>query len=345
MKLFFNRFFIMLKRSITQPVNVAMLVILLLLAVIYRQIPASQKSLYLPVAVICEDEDPDMNAMVEDLCTTNSIFHFYKVDSKEAMYDEISAKNANFGILIPRGFTEKALNAGTDTPIQVYTTKASLLPSLSRDEIFMHIFRFVSVRVMKEEIEKSSLFEGIDKTKLFEAIDKVYQDFRNGNEIFRVEDTTGGVYNELTREEKVEIPVRKLAGLFILTAGLIGIATFLKDSDERLYLRLRGGERYYMRLLHIISCIIPMSVITWPVLWITEGGNGLLLLGQVALYTLVCIVYSLVLSILIRSSSVYQKVLPILITMAIILGGVLFDVSSFDRTFRIVSMFLPTYYF
>lgn len=59
MKLFFNRFFIMLKRSITQPVNVAMLVILLLLAVIYRQIPASQKSLYLPVAVICEDEDPD----------------------------------------------------------------------------------------------------------------------------------------------------------------------------------------------------------------------------------------------------------------------------------------------
>ena len=85
----------------------------------------------------------------------------------------------------------------------------------------------------EEEIEKSSLFEGIDKTKLFEAIDKVYQDFRNGNEIFRVEDTTGGVYNELTREEKVEIPVRKLAGLFInevqtihITRNRLAIAVF-----------------------------------------------------------------------------------------------------------------------
>ena len=143
----------------------------------------------------------------------------------------------------------------------------------------------------------------------------------------------------------MEIPVRKLAGLFILTAGLIGIATFLKDSEERLYLRLRGPERYYMRLLHIISCIIPMSLITWPVLWITEGGNGLAILGQVALYTLICIAYSLILSVIIRSSSVYQKVLPILITMSIIFGGVLFDITSFDRAFRIISMVTPTYYF
>ena len=57
MRLFFNRFFILLKRSIRQPVNAVMLMILVLLAVIYRQIPASEKSLYLPVAVLCEDTD------------------------------------------------------------------------------------------------------------------------------------------------------------------------------------------------------------------------------------------------------------------------------------------------
>ena len=52
MKLLLNRFFILLKRSVKQPINIAMLVILLALAIIYRQVPASEKTLYLPIAAL-----------------------------------------------------------------------------------------------------------------------------------------------------------------------------------------------------------------------------------------------------------------------------------------------------
>ena len=345
MRLFFNRFFILLKRSIRQPVNLAMLGVLLLLAVVYRQIPASEKSLYLPVAILSEDTDPDMQAVVNDLCSANSIFHFYTVESKEEMYRDISSGKANSGMMIPAGFMENAWT--TDTPVKVitFTSQASSLPSLCRDEFFNRFYRYEAPRIIKELMKKSDTYRAMDQAQLYALTDRIYQKLRNDKEIFRVEDASGGVYNELTREEKVEIPVRKLAGLFILTAGLLGIATFLKDSEERLYLRLRGGERYYMRLIHIISCILPMAVISWPVLWITEGGNGAALLGQVGLYTLVCIAYSLFFSLILRSSAVYQKVLPILLTMAIVFGGILFDVTSFDRTFKAISMCLPTYYF
>ena len=345
MRLFFNRFFILLKRSIRQPVNVAMLAILLLLAVIYRQIPSSEKSLYLPVAVLCEDTDPVMQETVQSLYSSNSIFHFHPVDSTDDMYLELSSGKSNSGIVIPKGFTENAWDPETDIHIQVYSTQATMLPSLCRDEIFSRFYRGEAANIIIKKMESVPAYQSIDPVLREQAMNRIFEAIRNGGEVFRVEDASGGVYNELTREEKVEIPVRKLAGLFILTAALIGIATFLKDSEERLYLRLRGSERYVMRLLHIVSCILPMAVISWPVIWITEGGNGLIILGQVALYTLICIVYSLFFSVIIRSSSVYQKVLPILLTMAIILGGVLFDVASFDRTFKIISMCLPTYYF
>ncbi len=345
MRLFFNRFFILLKRSIRQPVNAVMLMILVLLAVIYRQIPASEKSLYLPVAVLCEDTDPIMQKTVDSLCNSNSIFHFHPVKDKDEMYQELSSGESNSGILIPAGFTEQAWTTTTDLRIQVYTTQASMLPSLCRDEIFNRFFRGAAVSIILKNMSGISDYAGIDASQMADALNRIYESILSRGDIFRVEDSSGGVYNVLTREEKVEIPVRKFAGLFILTAGLIGIATFLKDSEERLYLRLRGGERYVMRLLHIISCILPMSLISWPVIWITEGGNGLMILGEVVLYTLVCILYSLLFSVIIRSSSVYQKVLPILLTLAIVFGGVLFDVSSFDRTFKYISMCLPIYYF
>lgn len=349
MKLLLNRFFILLKRSVKQPVNVAMLVILLALAIIYRQVPASEKTLYLPIALLSEDPDPVTKKTVEDLIHANAIFHFYTVDSREQMYADISSGKANSGFVIPAGFTENAVSTDTPTPIEVYVTEASMLPSLSRDEFFTHFFRNYAPKIIESRMKQSQAYgtEALmaEMPDILAKLSEIYEGFRNGSEIFRVEDASGGVYNELTREEKVDIPVRKLAALFILAAGLIGIATYLKDSEERLYMRLRGSERYVMRLLHIISCILPMSVIAWPVLWITEGGNGLLLLGQVALYTLVCILYSYIFSMILRTMSIYQKVLPILLTMAIILGGVLFDISSFDSTFKVISLLLPTYYF
>ena len=345
MKLFFNRFFILLKRSIKQPVNIAMLAVLLVLAIIYRQVPASEKTLYVPVALLSEDDSPLMQKTVEDLVHANSIFHFYTVDSREQMYEDISSGTANSGFVIPAGFTENALTTDTKTPIEVYTTQASLLPSLSRDEVFDQFFRHYALEIIMFQLGESPVYSADQLQALSGKLDEIYDTYLNSSEIFRVEDASGGVYNELTREEKVDIPVRKLAGLFILAAGLIGIATYLKDSEEHLYERLRGSERYVMRVLHIVSCILPMTLIAWPVLWITEGGNGLLLLGQVVLYSLACILYACFFSVILRSSSVYQKVLPILLTFAIIFGGVLFDIASFDNAFKAVSMCIPTYYF
>lgn len=345
MKLFLNRFFILCKRSIKQPVNLAMLFTLILLAVIYRQIPSSERSLSIPVAILCDDQDPDMQAVAEEMQSQNSIFHFYRVSSREEMYQDILQKKANSGIYIPEGFSENAYDTQTENKLIFYTSPSTLLPSLCRDELFNHIFKKIAVRAAKKTFSSDPLFSSTDPSVLNEKIDQYYDYYRNSTEIFRVEDSSGGVYNELTRTEKADLPIRKFAALFIFAAGMVGIATYLLDTDERLYTRLRKAERRYMRLLHIISAILPMTIISYPVILITEGGNPLVVLGQVLLYALACILYSLVTSLVIRKSSVYQKVLPVILTMSIILGGVIFDVTQFERALKYLSMLFPPYYF
>ncbi len=346
MKLFFNRFFILMKRSLKQPVNLVMLLVLLLLAIIYRSIPASEKSMYIPVAILCEDEDPRMKESVGEMTKMNSIFHFYTVQSEEELYQEISSRNANTGILIPKGFLAQESNSSFDKKVLLYTTPSSLLTTMIQDSLFSHIFRLKAIDFIHEYISGSQLYQDLDMSKVLKQTDTLYTQVRNSSEIFRLEDSSGGVYNEITREDKLDIPVRKLAGLFILTAGLLGISTYLRDSEERLYLRMRGMERYSVQLLHIVSCILPMALISWPVIWITEGGNGLYLLGRVAVYTLICVTYAFILSLIIRKSTIYQKVLPVLLVLAILLGGVIFDLTdSSTGFFRILSMCMPVYYF
>ena len=345
MKLNRNRFFILCKRSLLQPVNLAMLITLLLLALIYNGIPTSERSVYIPVAILCEDDDPLIIETAEEMITRNSIFHFYAVSSREEMYNDISGGKANSGLYLPAGLGKEVTNIASDVKIIMYISPASLLPSLCRDEIFNVLFRKIALRMAREKVAATEPYSDMDPAALDQLLEETYQYYTEGSEIFRVEDTSGGVYNAITREEKTELPVRKLAGLFIFAAGMMGIATYLKDKEERLYDRLRRSERPLMRLFHIASAILPITLISWPVILVTEGGNPAMLLLRIFLYALACIAYATLFGFLLRRSAVYQKVLPVILTLAILLGGVIFDVSKFEQSMRILSMLFPPYYF
>ena len=345
MKLTLNRFFIMIKRSLKQPVNLVMLLVLVTLAIIYQGIPASQKSMYIPVAVLCEDNDPDIQKITESLISRNSIFHFYAVESRDEMYRDISEEKANSGIVIPEGFGAEILNPERDKKILYYTTPGTFLPSLCKDELFNLLFRYISLENLKTLMKNNELYSPDQLPEAISLLSERFDEYMDSSKIFRVEDASGGEYNELTREEKTEIPVAKLAGLFIFAAGMVGIATYLKDKEEKLYLRLVGSQRIVMQCFHIISAILPMTLISIPVILITEGGNVLSVIGRVGLYALACIVYTLIFSLVIRKSTVYQKVLPVVLTLAVLLGGVIFDITQFDRSMKILAMLFPPYFF
>ncbi len=345
MKLLLNRFFILLKRSLKRPINLGMLFVLLLLAVIYKQLPSSEKTLYIPVAVLSESRDPVIADAVDQLYRRNSIFHFYAVKNKEEMYNDISSGKANSGICIPAGYVIRTDLKLPEDKIVFYSSPATLLPSLCRDEVFNLLFRCLAPSMVTERMMQSEAYAGKDAALLLSAVRKAFDHYKESTEIFRLEDAYGTAYNALTREEKADIPIRKLCGLFIFAAGLVGISSYLMDKESKLYIRLRGPERVYMRLLHILSTMLPITVISYPVILITQEVSALGLLGDLALYILICCLYTLVLSLIVPGSRIYQKVLPVVLTLSVLLGGVIFDASRFDQGLRLFSMLFPPYYF
>ena len=72
-----NRLKVMLKRSIKQPLNIIMLLILIAVLIIYKNLPAEEKSEYIPVVVYSDDRSQEAEKMVDDLLSRNSIFVFY----------------------------------------------------------------------------------------------------------------------------------------------------------------------------------------------------------------------------------------------------------------------------
>ena len=55
MKLFMNRLYVMLKRTIIQPLYIVMLITLVVLSIIYVNIPDREKTIYVPAAILNED--------------------------------------------------------------------------------------------------------------------------------------------------------------------------------------------------------------------------------------------------------------------------------------------------
>lgn len=80
MRLFLNRLSVLAKRSLINPAMYVMSAVIILMALLVIFVPEKETSIYIPVAVLNEDSSEDTKNIVDDLCSMNSIFHFYEVD-------------------------------------------------------------------------------------------------------------------------------------------------------------------------------------------------------------------------------------------------------------------------
>ena len=78
-----------------------MAAVLITLALFCMLIPESEKSVYLPVAILNNDDNEKTDEIVEELCNMKSVFEFYEVGSEEEMLDDLAQGKANTGFVIP----------------------------------------------------------------------------------------------------------------------------------------------------------------------------------------------------------------------------------------------------
>ena len=332
MRLFMNRLMVNIKRCMLSPFMYVMAAVLITLALFCILIPESEKSVYLPVAILNNDDNEKTEEIVEELCDMRSVFEFYEVDSEEEMLDDLAQGKANTGFVIPEDFLERSTG-----------TKKH---SLATEEVFERFFRYNALLILENTLEDYGYNEGGADNA---GIEDIYNGFIEGDGIYVLTGLQGEQYDEMTKSEKIEIPLYKFAGLFIYAACLLGLLSFLTDVDNRIYLRFGKVQRIYMALIQIAIYALPISVLS-TLCFLAAGIE--FSFAWVFLYTLAVIALSLAIGVVIillpikvSPAKVLSAVLPVYLILCFLFGGILFDLASFSKFLKNICMIFPPHYF
>lgn len=340
MKLFWNRFGIMLKRTVKQPIYIVMLLFILCLSVFYVLVPSEKKSLYITAAVLCEDTSDEAALFLDDLTKANSVFSFYIVNDLNELKKDVISGKANSGFVIPEGFLNESINDEYNELITEYVTTGSFLPRVAFEEIYVGTFKYTSYGLLRKQ-----LFDQNEELKKEEVLIKdVYDNLSVAERLFNT-DKEYEEYNELTKDSKMELPIRKIAGLFIFIAAILGTASYITDRENNIYLLMSRYERIALRFIHIMSSVLPMGITTFFVLLILNEMSLLKSAIHVTVYIFAVSCISLLFGLLFKRSKTFYKFLPVLLVLTMVLSGVFFDIGKYNLFMQYLAKLFPPYYF
>ncbi|MBR0515269.1 MAG: ABC transporter permease [Eubacterium sp.] len=357
MKLFMNRLYVMLKRTIIQPLYIVMLITLVVLSIIYVNIPDREKTIYVPAAILNEDTSSSSTEFEEELFRSKSIYHFYKVSSLDELKNDVLSGKANVGFHIPEGFFEHSYDLRNAYLITEYTTNSSRLPTVARELLFGQLFDEITPYIIHDEIYKMVVSPLIDDGTLDNAsaeklgdelsqdADSIFSNYHMNDSVFKNAENNQDKYDSITEVTKTELPVRKLAALFIFVVALMGTSSYLTDKEKNIYLIAGKGDRISLRITHIISSLLPISVISCLCLILIREMPLPELLLKMFLYMITVAVYSVLLSLILRKNHTFYRVLPVILVLTIVFSGIFFDIGKYNDTMKHLSMLFPPYYF
>jgi len=322
-----------------------MLFVLPALVTFYRLTPTSSKSAYISVAIYNEDTGSENSVLLtERLVASNHIFKFYEVDSAEKLQNDIIAKDASFGFIIPEGFFESVSKEDYSNKIMVYKTPSSQLVKSAYEIIFGLVFDISSPARLAEYLSSKEEFSGISQDELFTELKADYTSSKNSENPFSIKDISSGTVNDFSTPTALNIPFTRIAGLMIFLSAFIGLFSFIIDRENKLFNAHFTVKMVSLALSSVIAFSIPAFLVSLVSVIIADVMPFKRVIFELSIYTLCMIALALVCGFIIRKSTVFSKVLPVYIILMIIFGGIFFDVTGFSSTLGFIARFFPTSY-
>lgn len=307
---FINRFTIFTKRILIKKIYLIMLLSLIILTGIYVILPAKKQSTDIKVGIYCEDNQLYYEQTLTLLAEKNSIYTFYTVSSEEALINDVNSQKAECGYYIPEGFFEAYINGNAqETPITQYISPASILSSAVNETFYSVIMQVCSPEILTYSVNIPEYNE-----ELTSNLD-VYM---NSDEIFTIADVADGTLNHKTYEYKLDIPIYELSLILILTSGLMGLLLYYEDKEKGLYTPLSKKSKFGIKLISIITAIIPILIVGCIASSIVAGS--LEVFASLGIYALIIFGFSILLSTIVRKSKQLTTIIPLILLISVIVS-------------------------
>ncbi|MCM1273472.1 MAG: hypothetical protein NC225_01460 [Clostridium sp.] len=305
---FKNVFHVSLKRMLLRKLYIFILAVLVLLTAVYQLLPMAGKSSDINVAVYIEDNSSYADMLADKTLHSTSVYHFYMSDNVEQLITDVKSGNAECGIVVPTGFMDGYITGNIEQKLSVYTVPGTTLASTVTETFFSYIYSICATDILLHAIGTPALNDG-----LVTAITT----YLSSDEIFRIEDVSTGTYSSTILNYHIKLPVHEAALCLIIFAGLLGLLTYMTDSERSIFIALPNTTRLLVLTANVAAAILPICLVSVACCLLTYGRS--IFITNIIICSFVAALASIVLQPIIRKSTTLSKVLPIIMLGSIVL--------------------------
>lgn len=307
-----NRFIVFFKRIFSKKLYIFILLLLPTLTLIYKAIPNKQKTTDIRVAIYSEDTSNYYDLLMPKLTNASKLYLFYETTDKESLINDVKSGYAECGYFIPEHFFDNYIIGNDyDTKMELYNIPSTTLDSAISETLFSKIF---------DICEKDILSFAVNMPEYDDELYERYLAYTDGDSVFQLKDTKDKAFSYENIVYKVELPIAEIAIILIFFAGLLGLLNYMKDAESGIYITLNSNEKFIVKSINMIVALIPITLIGFICIVLTYGFS------KQASYVLLlapCVfVFNLLLNIFIRKSTLFEKVLPVLLLICSVIAFV-----------------------
>ena len=348
MKKLFTWCFILIKRTVKNPLLIILMLIMPILALIADKIPSFHNDVSYEAGIYFDGTDELSTALMESLLGTKGIFSFTEYTDIEEMTQDIKTKKLSCGYILPDDLSKRVDikdNYGCITVIM--PPSVGLQPAIN-EYMYAELIRLQNYNILTDYVTDQKWFSVTDTDAMDELIE-YYEYYADSDKTFHINFETygeGGLQPKEDATGTIAFPIRGILSIMVFLAGIFGSVTFLSDREKGIFETISIKYRILCQILYVLIPTLLFAVsalltITFSGIW---AGIWRELLGMLVLI-LLTLLFSQLLIVVTRKSNTCIACIPGLLIGCLIFCPVFIQVSNYVPAAEFIEkLFVPYYY-
>lgn len=338
-------FFMLLKRTIKNPIFIIVSMITPIIAAGLTYI-SNNSDIHVNIGIYCYDDSDNGKMLTDNLTKGNKVFRFIETNSPDEMKSLIENGTLSCGYIIPADFNDKS-NDKTSS-INVLTPKDSSIKLISNEILYSELMVYFAGSYASGQLQDTPELWDYDQAFIHDKLFEYYNYYLKGNETFSFQYNmnTDEIPKTINIYDYITTPIRGLTAVIIFITALCGGFIWDKDMKSGIYRLLKKRYSYLLGFFDIFIPTAISGIIGYATLIITGiAKHSLTEIISMILYVFIAVIFSFVLKTLIKDINIYTGMLPMFIMGSLVFCPVFINMATVLPVSKYIQyLFIPNYY-
>ena len=341
--------YLMIKKQISNPFIVCLLIAIPLATLIAKNIPAMNKTDKLRVGICLTDNDETVKDTTEKLVNGNYPVEFYYCPSREDLVNDIMNKKAECGYVFGSNLQKRLLDGEIEGLMECVINESNYVSSMTNEIVFATLFKESADDILEKFIRTESTFSKATERSL-EIAKYRYEKYLEGDETFHLDFKVIDTNNDGSATRQIDqragkFPLKAVLTILVFVSGLFGVAWFIEDENKGTYATLSKGYKILGKPVYAFIGAILFWFSSTLALIISGENIGIkeVLIG--IFYVVLVTIYAWILGLIFRKLNLFIGVSLVLLIACFIFCHVFMNISLYLPSAKYIrAILLPNYF-